>query len=99
MNTDNILDEVKELFIQEYTKEGYTELEAIESWTVFNNTYKNYLSHLSLPGAFDNYTALEIHEYLTSSGIMTKIKELALERLDSLDKLYLHKHYITEVEK
>jgi hypothetical protein len=83
-NIDNILDERKALFIQEYTKEGYTELEAVEVWDVFNNTYKNYLSHLSLPGASDNLTALEIYEYLNNSGELSKIKEIAFSRIDSL---------------
>jgi hypothetical protein len=84
METDNILDELKEKLIQAYLNEGYTELQAVEIWNVFNNTYQNYLSHLSLPGASDNLTPLEIYEYLNNSGELSKIKEIAFSRIDSL---------------
>jgi hypothetical protein len=84
MNKDDLLQGIKEDFIQAFIEEGYTETEAIESWEVFNNTYKDYLAKFSLPGALDNYTDKELLDYLVSSGELTKIKETALNRLDSI---------------
>jgi|688.fasta_scaffold32192_8 hypothetical protein len=84
MNKENLLQELKEDFIQAFIEEGYTETEAIESWEVFNNTYRDYLAKFSLPGALDNYTEKQILDYLVSSGELTKIKEIALNRLDSI---------------
>jgi hypothetical protein len=84
METEYFLQGIKENFIQAFIEEGYTEPEAIESWEVFNNTYRDYLAKFSLPGALGNYTEKQILDYLVSSGELAKIKEIALNRLDSI---------------
>jgi hypothetical protein len=84
METEYFLQGIKADFIQTFIDEGYTEPEAIESWEVFNNTYRDYLAKFSLPGALGNYTEKQILDYLVSSGELAKIKETALNRLDSI---------------
>lgn len=84
METEYFLQGIKEDFIQAFIEEGYKEPEAIESWEVMNNTYRDYLAKFSLPGALGNYTEKQILDYLVSSGELTKIKETALNRLDSI---------------
>ena len=84
MNKEDLLQGIKENFIQTFIDEGYTEPEAIESWEVLTNTYRDYLAKFSLPGALSNYTDREILDYLKTSGELNKIKEIALKRLDSI---------------
>lgn len=84
MDKENILQEIKDNFIQTFIDEGYTEPEAIESWEVLTNTYRDYLAKFSLPGAMGNYTDREILDYLKTSGELNKIRETALNRLDSI---------------
>jgi hypothetical protein len=84
MNKEDLLQEIKDNFIQAFIEKGYTQLEAIESWEILINTYKDYLAKFSLPGALSNYTDKQILDYLKSSGKLKKIREKALNRLDSI---------------
>lgn len=84
MNKEDLLQGIKENFIQTFIDEGYTEPEAIESWEVLTNTYRDYLAKFSLPGALSNYTDREILDYLKTSGELKKIRETAFNRLDSI---------------
>ena len=91
MNVDNIIENVDKImeeliidFIEKYIENKYTKQEATENWEILENTYRDYLVKFNLPGALDNYTDKDILEYLKSSGELKKIKEVALNRLDSL---------------
>jgi hypothetical protein len=84
MNKEDLLQSIKENFIQTFIDEGYTYPEATESWEVLIDTYRDYLGKFSLPGALENYTDREILDYLKTSGELNKIKEIALKRLDSI---------------
>ena len=84
MNVDNIIEELRIDFIENFIDNDYSKQEAIESWDILINTYRDYLAKFSLPGALDNYTDKDILDYLKSSGELKKIKEVALNRLDSL---------------
>jgi len=84
MNKDNLLQEIEEIFIQNFIDEGYTEPEAIKSWEVLNNTYKEYLANFTLPGAKGNSTDREILDYFKSSGELIKIRETAVNRIDRI---------------
>ena len=68
MNKEDLLQGIRENFIQTFIDEGYTEPEAIESWEVLTNTYRDYLAKFSLPGALE----------------LKKIRETAFNRLDSI---------------
>ena len=84
MNVDNIIEELRIDFIENFIDNDYSKQEATESWEILENTYRDYLAKFNLPGALDNYTDKDILEYLKSSGELKKIKEVALHRLDSL---------------
>ena len=84
MNVDNIIEELRIDFIENFIDNDYSKQEAIESWDILINTYRDYLAKFYLPGALDNYTDKDILDYLKSSGELKKIKEVALNRLDSL---------------
>jgi len=84
MNVDNIIEELRIDFIENFIDNDYSKQEAIESWDILINTYRDYLAKFSLPGALDNYTDRQILDHLKSSGELKKIKEVALNRLDSL---------------
>jgi hypothetical protein len=75
---------LKKSFIETFIAEGFTELEAIESWEIIYNTHNSYLSNFSLPGALSNTTDREVLDYLKTSGELNEIKEKALQRLDRL---------------
>lgn len=76
--------EIKENFIEYFIENGFNKVEAIQSWEVLYQTYKDYLSILSLPGTITGKTDIEILRYLKESGELDKIKEIALKRLDRL---------------
>jgi hypothetical protein len=84
MEPEKILQELKENFVQTFIDEGYTELEAIETWDIFINTYKESLSKFSLPGAIGNSTDLQILDYLKNSGELNEIQQRALNRIMKL---------------
>ena len=74
--------ETKENFIEYFVENGFSKVEALQSWEILYQTYKDYLSTLSLPGAIAGKTDLEILGYLKESGDLDKIKEIALKRLE-----------------
>jgi len=82
MEPEKILQVLKENFVQDFIKEGYTELKAIETWDIFINTYKEGLSKFFLPGA--NSTDLQILDYLKNSGELNEIHQRALNRIMKL---------------
>jgi hypothetical protein len=91
MNVDNIIENVDKImedliidFIEKHIENKYTKQEATDHWEILENTYRDYLAKFNLPGALDNYTDKDILEYLKSCGELKKIKEVALNRLDSL---------------
>ena len=47
-------------FIENFIDNDYSKQEAIESWDILINTYRDYLAKFSLPGALDNYTDRQI---------------------------------------
>jgi hypothetical protein len=84
MEPEKILQELKENFVQSFTAKGFTKLEAIESWDVVINTYKESLAKFSLSGVIGDYTELQILDYLENSGELGKIRKIAIKRLENL---------------
>ena len=75
---------LKNSFIEAFLNDGFSKVEALESWEIINKTYEGYLSKYSLPGALSNMTAKDLLDHLKASGELNEIKEKALSRLDRL---------------
>jgi hypothetical protein len=76
--------ENKEAFIDYFIDNGFSKTEALKSWEVIYQTYKESLSYLSLPNVITGKTDLEVLQYLKDTGELNEIKERALQRLDRL---------------
>lgn len=81
MEAEEIL---KNNFVEAFLNEGFSKVEALESWEVIWKTYEGYLSKYFLPGVLSNMTDRELLEYLKESGELDKIREVALQRLNRL---------------